>query len=229
MSSIKHAAHRSLKRRLAVAGAITATALLLAACGSDDMDGMDHRNEPSPTASKKADDGADPAPGAFNDADVAFAQGMIPHHQQAVEMSELADGRASDAEITALAAEIEKAQDPEITTMRSWLTAWGEPEPADGSMPGMDHGSGGGSGEDGGSGAAGMMSDQDMRDLTTAKGADFDKKFARLMIAHHDGAVAMAQDERKNGENATAKKLAADVIKAQTAEIEQLNTILDRL
>ncbi|WP_405794500.1 DUF305 domain-containing protein [Streptomyces sp. NBC_01506] len=226
MSSIKHAAHRSLRRRLAVAGAITATALLLAACGSDDMDGMDHGSESSPTASKKAGDGADPAPGAFNDADVAFAQGMIPHHQQAVEMAALAEGRASDAEIKTLATEIEKAQDPEITTMRTWLTAWGEPESADESMPGMDHGSGG-SGDTGDT--SGMMSDEDTRELTDAKGVDFDRKFAELMIDHHNGAIAMAGDERKNGDNATAKKLAADVIKAQTAEVERLNTVLDRL
>ncbi|WP_381793922.1 DUF305 domain-containing protein [Streptomyces niveus] len=221
MSPFKRAVHRPLRRRIAVAGAIAAGALLLAACGSDDdMAGMDHggeSRESSPTASGKA--GAGPAPGAFNDADVAFAQGMIPHHQQAVEMSALAEGHASGAEIKALAGEIEKAQDPEITTMRTWLRVWGEPESADENMPGMDHGSGD---------TAGMMSDQDMRELTAAKGADFDEKFARLMIEHHNGAIAMARDERRNGDNAAAKKLAADVIEAQTAEVEQLNAILDQ-
>ncbi|MFF2184102.1 DUF305 domain-containing protein [Streptomyces sp. NPDC058155] len=216
MSSVKRAPRRPLKRHLAVAGAITATALLFAACGSDgDMAGMDHGGEPSTAA--------------FNDADVAFAQGMIPHHQQAVEMAELADDRASGAEIKALAGEIEKAQGPEITTMRSWLKAWGEPESAEGSMPGMDHGSGDTDGTPDSGDTAGMMSDQDMRELTAAKGADFDKKFARLMIEHHNGAIAMARDERRKGDNATAKKLAADVIKAQSAEVEQLNAILDRL
>ncbi|MEU0526820.1 DUF305 domain-containing protein [Streptomyces niveus] len=221
MSSIKRAVHRPPRRRLAVAGAITAGALLLAACGDGDMAGMDHggeSRESSPTASGKA--GADRAPGAFNDADVAFAQGMIPHHQQAVEMSALAEGRASDAEIKALAVEIEKAQDPEITTMRTWLSTWGEPESAGEDMPGMDHGSGD---------TAGMMSGQDMRELTAAKGADFDKKFARLMIEHHNGAIAMARDERRDGGNAAAKKLAAEVIEAQTAEVEQLTAILDQL
>ncbi|MFB8349338.1 DUF305 domain-containing protein [Streptomyces niveus] len=221
MNSIKRAVHRPPRRRLAVAGAITAGALLLAACGDGNMAGMDHggeSRESSPTASGKA--GADRAPGAFNDADVAFAQGMIPHHQQAVEMSALAEGRASGAEIKALAVEIEKAQDPEITTMRTWLSAWGEPESAGEDMPGMDHGSGD---------TAGMMSGQDMRELTAAKGADFDKKFARLMIEHHNGAIAMARDERRDGDNAAAKKLAAEVIEAQTAEVEQLTAILDQL
>ncbi|MFF2642842.1 DUF305 domain-containing protein [Streptomyces niveus] len=213
MSSIKRAGHR---RRLAVAGAITASALLLTACGGEEHSG-DHG-------------GDKPAAGAFNDADVAFAQGMIPHHEQAVEMSALADGRASGAEIKTLASEIERAQDPEITTMRSWLKAWGEPESADGSEPGMDHGSGGSHGaEDGSGGADGMMSDRDLAELTAAKGVDFDRKFAELMIKHHDGAIAMARDQRKNGESGKAKKLAADVIKAQTAEVEQLNALLDRL
>ncbi|MEV8360705.1 DUF305 domain-containing protein [Streptomyces niveus] len=216
MSSIKRAGHR---RRLAVAGAITASALLLTACGGEEHSG-DHV-------------GDKPAAGTFNDADVAFAQGMIPHHEQAVEMSALADGRASGAEIKTLAAEIEKAQDPEITTMRSWLKAWGEPESADGSEPGMNHGSGGSHGAEdssGGSGGAhGMMSDRDLVDLTAAKGVDFDRKFAELMIKHHDGAITMARDQRKNGESGKVKKLAADVIKAQTAEVEQLNTLLDRL
>ncbi|MCI3223429.1 DUF305 domain-containing protein [Streptomyces sp. NP-1717] len=216
MSSAKRATEHTPKRRIAVAGAITAAALLLAACGSDDdMNGMDH--------------GGESAARPFNDADVAFAQGMIPHHQQAVEMSELADGRAAGTEIKALAGEIEKAQGPEITTMRSWLRAWGEPEAAESGMPGMDHGSGGSDDTSGSGHAAGMMSGRDMRELTAAKGAEFDEKFARLMIEHHNGAIAMARDQRKNGENTTAKKLAAEVIEAQTAEVEQLNRILGRL
>lgn len=155
-----------------------------------------------------------------------FAQQMIPHHQQAIEMAKLADGRAADPEIKKLATAIEKAQDPEINTMKGWLTSWGKPLPSSsssmGDMPGMDHGSDA-------SGMPGMMSDKDMSDLKAAKGKEFDKKFAQLMIGHHQGAVAMAEDEQKNGDNADAKKLADAVITAQTAEIEQMNKILDRL
>ncbi|WP_327365457.1 DUF305 domain-containing protein [Streptomyces sp. NBC_01217] len=214
------------RRTLAAAGTVAALALTLAACGSSEgskagsssMPGMDHG---SAGASAPATPGA-----SFNDADVEFAQQMIPHHQQAIEMAELADGRAADPEIKALAAAIEKAQDPEISTMKGWLTSWGKPLPAAspsmGDMPGMDHGSDG-------SAMPGMMSDKDMSDLAAAKGKDFDKKFAQLMIGHHEGAVTMAEDEQKNGSNADAKKLAGAVITAQTAEIEQMNKIIARL
>ncbi|MFB6940511.1 DUF305 domain-containing protein [Streptomyces sp. NPDC060286] len=213
-------------RTLAAVGTVAALALALAACGSSEssksdsssMPGMDHG---SATAAASAAPG-----GTFNAADVEFAQQMIPHHQQAIEMAKLADGRAADPEIKTLAAAIEKAQDPEISTMKGWLKSWGKLLPAAsasmGDMPGMDHGSNG-------SGMPGMMSDQDMSGLEAAKGKDFDEKFAQLMIGHHEGAVSMAETERKRGANADAKKLADAVITAQTAEIEKMNKIIARL
>ncbi|MEU6162936.1 DUF305 domain-containing protein [Streptomyces tanashiensis] len=212
--------HRTA-RKSALAGAVTATALLLAACGAEDgTSGMDHGGAStsvtvSPSATTTPGAGAEAgAPGAFNDADVTFAQMMIPHHQQALEMAKLADGRAEDPEVKKLVAAIERAQDPEIQKMQAWLKGWGKPESA-------AHGSG--------HGMSGMMSDQDMKDLAAAKGKAFDRTFAELMIAHHDGAVAMAKDEQKNGRNATARKLADDVVRTQSAEVAQLRTILDRL
>ncbi|MGX1850076.1 DUF305 domain-containing protein [Streptomyces sp. NPDC055299] len=221
MSSVQHAVRRPRNRRLAAVGVIASGALLLAGCGSDDSKTTGRGSSDAPTAAQKA--GANPAPGASNDADITFAQSMIPHHQQAVAMARLADGRASDTEIKSLAAAIEKAQGPEITTMRAWLKAWGAPASSAHDMPGMDHGAGGMDG------MSGMMSAKDMTDLKAARGKDFDKKFARMMIGHHNGAVTMARDERRNGRNATAKKLAGDVIKHQTAEVATMRTILDRL
>ncbi|KAA6210717.1 DUF305 domain-containing protein [Streptomyces filamentosus] len=195
-------------RALALTGAVTAAALLLAACGNDDpMKGMDHGG--SPASSSAA---ASASAGDFNDADVMFAQMMIPHHQQALEMAKLADGRAEDTDIKRIVAAVEKAQDPEIQKMKTWLKGWGKPESA-----GMDHG------------MTGMMSEQDMKDLAAAKGKDFDRKFAELMIAHHKGAVEMARQEQRNGGNAEAKVLAGEVVRAQEAEIAELGKILDRL
>lgn len=205
MTTCKHSFTLPPRRRVAVAGAVATGALLLAACGSD--------NSSSPSASTGS--------GAFNDADVTFSQSMIVHHQQALEMSELADDRASDQETRTLAGQIEKAQDPEIKTMRSWLKSWNRPE-----SPGMDHGGGMDHGD---ANMPGMMSEQDMKDLMAAKGTDFDRKFAQMMIDHHNGAVDMAKDEQKNGRNADAKKLADDVVKNQSTEVKQLQTILDRL
>ncbi|MEU2267067.1 DUF305 domain-containing protein [Streptomyces olindensis] len=226
MTAHNPALRRRLRRRMAIVSTVAAGGLLLAACGGDDMEGMDHGSGSSASATPTQTAGDTPAPGAFNDADVMFAQMMIPHHEQALEMSKLADGRAYDAEIKTLAAEIEKAQDPEIQTMKSWLKAWGKPESAEESMPGMDHGSGG---MDHGSGMSGMMSDEDMKKLEAAKGTEFDRMFAEMMIEHHKGAITMAEDEQKNGRNATAKKLAADVVKTQSAEVEKFEKILDRL
>ncbi|WP_053923666.1 DUF305 domain-containing protein [Streptomyces chattanoogensis] len=73
------------------------------------------------------------------------------------------------------------------------------------------------------------MSDKDMAGLKASKGTDCDKKFATMMTAHHNGAISMARDERKNGRNAAAKKLAGAIIKGQTAEVEKFKKILDRL
>jgi uncharacterized protein (DUF305 family) len=219
-----HKPARRLRRRSALVSAVAAGALLLSACDADDMKDMDHASGSTASATPSRTPGDTPAPGAFDDADVTFAQGMIPHHEQALEMSRLADGRASDAEIKTLAAGIEKAQDPEIRTMKSWLKAWGRPETAD-EMPGMHHGS---DGMDH-SGMSGMMSADDMKELQAAKGTEFDRMFARMMIEHHEGAVAMARAEQKNGRNTTAKRLAADVVKNQSAEVDRFEKILDRL
>ncbi|MEU3299553.1 DUF305 domain-containing protein [Streptomyces sp. NPDC006678] len=215
MTAFKHAPLscrarlRPPHRRMVVTAAVAAGALLLAGCGGD---GTTDSRAAAPKAT------APTAVGAFNDADVAFAQGMIPHHQQALEVAGLAAGRASDQEIRTLARAVEKAQDPEIRTMRSWLGAWGEPESS-----GTEHGN------HGGGGTAGMMSEQDMKDLTAAKGRDFDRAFAQMMIDHHNGAIEMARTEQADGRNADARKLAGAVVKAQSAEVEQLRSILDRL
>jgi len=82
---------------------------------------------------------------------------------------------------------------------------------------------------DHGSGMSGMMSEADMQKLDAAKGTEFDRMFAQMMIEHHEGAITMAEDEQKNGRNATTKKLAADVVKNQSAEVEKFEKILDRL
>ncbi|MDP9615474.1 DUF305 domain-containing protein [Streptomyces demainii] len=225
---------RPLDRRLALVGAVVAGGLLLAGCGGN-HDTKDAHDGSAKGATATSGATASSAAGAFSDADVSFAQMMIPHHEQALEMAGLADDRASDARIKSLAGRIEKAQDPEIATLKSWLRDWGKPEKASpGGMPGMDHGSDGAGGADGmdhGSGGAmgGMMSEKDMRKLEAAKGAAFDRAFASMMIDHHKGAITMAKDEKENGRNAKAKKLADDVIKNQSAEVTTLRTLLDRL
>ncbi|MFF7884073.1 DUF305 domain-containing protein [Streptomyces sp. NPDC020794] len=207
--------HRKPVRRVAAVGIVAAGALMLSACGgdSDGASGMDHGGSKSPATATAT---AAARAGDADEADVTFAQMMIPHHEQAVEMAQLADGRASDAEIKDLAAKIEKAQDPEIKTMTGWLKSWGKPT-AKGDMPGM------------GMGGDGMMSDKDMKELKAMQGKEFDKMFAQMMIDHHNGAIAMAKTEQKSGQDADAKKMADAIVTGQSAEVKQLKSILDRL
>ena len=201
---------RALARRAALAATAVASALVLAACGGDgDGGGADRPDAAS---------GAEKTPAAHNAQDVSFAQGMIPHHQQALEMAEVAADRASSAQVKDLATRIEKAQDPEIRTMSGWLKAWGEDVPS--AAPGMDH--------SGHSGMAGMMDQEDMDKLSKASGKAFDTLFLTLMVEHHEGAVEMAEDEKAKGAYGPATELAGDVVTAQTAEIEEMNKLLGK-
>ncbi|MFG1961257.1 DUF305 domain-containing protein [Nonomuraea sp. NPDC049028] len=209
----------------AVVATSGAALILLTACGGTDsasMDGKDMSTMSSAPAATSASAQASAqatsqAAATFNDADVMFAQMMIPHHQQAVEMAELAETRASDKEVKELAAKIKAAQDPEIQTMKGWLTGWGKPLPSGGMDQGMGHD------------MPGMMSAADMKKLEDAKGTAFDKGFAELMIAHHNGAIDMARTEQSQGSNPEAKELAKAIENAQQTEVEQMKKILDRL
>ncbi|MGW5652127.1 DUF305 domain-containing protein [Streptomyces humi] len=200
-------------RTRAVLVALTATAALaLTACGGgDDSAGTTHASH-----SAAAGGTASATAGAHNAQDVSFAQAMIPHHRQAVEMASLAAGRASSAQVKDLAGRIEKAQDPEIDTMTGWLKAWGEDVP----MAGMDH--------SGHSGMAGMMSDKDMTMLKQAKGTDFDKMFLTMMVQHHQGAVEMAGTEQAKGAYAPATSMAGSIVTGQNAEIKEMNKLLGK-
>jgi uncharacterized protein (DUF305 family) len=203
-----------LRRRVALIGTALLAGVVLSACGSSSdhssMPGMGTATSGAPTGSATA---------TFSDADVAFAQQMIPHHQQAVAMAALADTRATDPEVRTLAAQIKAAQGPEITTMTGWLSAWGKPAPA----AGMDHAM-----DMGGGSMPGMMSDDDMKELGAASGKNFDTQFLQMMIEHHQGAISMANDEVAGGKNPDATALAKQIITAQQAEIDAMKKILAR-
>ncbi|MFJ7075413.1 DUF305 domain-containing protein [Streptomyces sp. NPDC098781] len=209
---------RARVRRAALAATAGTAVLVLAACGGD---GGSDTAADAPASSSAASASASVSADAHNDQDVSFAQGMIPHHRQAVEMAETAAGRASTAEVKDLASRIRQAQAPEIRTLSGWLRAWGEDVPS--ATPGMDH-----SGHSGGAGTAGMMDDEDMDRLSEASGKAFDSLFLTLMVEHHEGAVEMARAEKAEGRYGPATKLADAVITAQTAEIEEMDRLLGR-
>ena len=98
-------------------------ALLLAGCGGTSTPATDDRH-PTP---RSVSSGPTTVSAAHNAADITFAQQMIPHHQQAVAMAQLAADRATNGEVKQLAARIQGAQDPEITQMQAFLTAWAPP------------------------------------------------------------------------------------------------------
>ncbi|TDC76713.1 DUF305 domain-containing protein [Micromonospora sp. KC606] len=207
-----------IARRAALAGVTVTAAAALVACGSDGDHQAGSGHQTPATGSGSADTSA---AAEFGDADVMFAQMMIPHHQQAVQMSDLAASRAQDAEVKRLAAQIKAAQAPEIATMTAWLTAWGRPVPS--GSPSGGHGSG----DD--HGMPGMMSDVDMTELAAASGVEFDRKFVTMMIEHHEGAITMAEDEIAKGANAEVKALAQQIRTSQRAEIDIMKKILARL
>lgn len=216
--------NRTLFRRTAMAASVTAAALVLAACGGgsgSDAGGESH-NGHDKSSSAPAENKKD---GGQNKADVSFATGMIPHHRQAVEMSGLAGSRAGSSEVKGLAEEIEGAQGPEIKTMSGWLKSWGEKVPED--MSGMSHEDmGHGKGDD--EGMAGMMTDKQMDGLKKSSGKEFDEQFLSMMVEHHEGAVEMAETEKKKGAYGPAKKLADEIITAQQTEIKKMNKLLGK-
>jgi uncharacterized protein (DUF305 family) len=198
---------RTMLRRALPAGALFLT-LAVAACS-----GGGHS-----TGHSGAESTTSPSPGTvFNDADAAFAEHMSVHHQQAVVMSALAAERAADPRVKELAAKIEAAQAPEIATMAAWLVDWGrQPAPtADGHGDVSGHES-----------MPGMMSAADMTKLAESTGKAFDNLFLTMMIAHHEGAVTMAQEQIANGANPSAKALATKIVADQQAEIATMKALL---
>ena len=165
-----------------------------------------------------------------NDADVTYMQMMVPHHAQALEMSELAQTRARDEQVVAISRRIKGAQGPEIVGMASWLESRDleVPESMDDlggmEMQGGDHSdhSDHGGGDSMAPAMQGMLSDAQMTDLAQARGAVFDRLFLAGMISHHEGAVLMARDEMEAGSDTLALELAADVAAGQQAEIGRM-------
>ncbi len=210
--------------RIALLAAVTAAGLALTGCSSSPSNttsstrtGHSSMAPSMTTPARSASAPAGPAASRRNNtADVTFATDMIPHHQQAIEMSTLAASRATNSTVKSLAAAIKSAQDPEVATMTGWLKRWGRPMPS--SMSGMDM-----------AGGTAMMSPADMAKLGKATGAAFDRMWVKMMIAHHQGAVTAARTELARGANADAKQLAQSIVTSQTAQILQLKALLTTL
>ncbi|HKP39932.1 DUF305 domain-containing protein [Mycobacterium sp.] len=143
-----------------------------------------------------------------NAADVMFAQNMIPHHQQAVDMSAMVPSHTANRELIVMAKHISADQQAEIHTLGELLEQWGEPVGHDGM--GMD----------------GMVDAATMNKLQSLEGDAFDELWLNSMIRHHQGAITMAAPEIANGENPTAVKMAKTIVDWQQIEIGRMNALL---
>lgn len=190
-------------RILAIAAALT-LGLTLAGCSTSDNAGSDAGSSASTSS----------AASAHNDQDVMFAQMMLPHHKQAVEMSDmlLAKGDGVDPDVATLAKQIKAEQAPEITQLTSWLKGWGESTESEHSGSGHS--------------MSGMMSDSDMSDLDQASAKDAGKLFLQQMVEHHTSAVDMAKTEVDKGKNTDAVAMAKSIVSSQTEQISQMKDML---
>ena len=150
--------------------------------------------------------------GALSGADVMFLQMMIPHHQQAVDMSTLALEKATNPQLRDLATRIKSAQTSEIAQMKKWLSDAGASEDPGHSMSGM----------------GGMLSATEFAALKSATGTTFDRLWLEGMIGHHDGAIHMT-NMIEDAENPEIKAFGENVVKVQSAEIKEMRGILANL
>ncbi|WP_016881555.1 MULTISPECIES: DUF305 domain-containing protein [unclassified Rhodococcus (in: high G+C Gram-positive bacteria)] len=247
------------KKSLAAGAAAVAALVALTACSNSNNDQATQSNTAASVTATSAS--AD----THNQADVTFAQQMIPHHAQAIEMSDVVLAKDGiDPRVIDLANQIKAAQGPEIERLQGWLTEWGQssmpmatsgmmtpgqsmpmatsgmmtpgqsmPMATSGmmtpgqsmpmSMPGMEMPG------DSGMGMSGMMSAEDMTALQNAQGVDASRLFLTQMITHHQGAIAMAQNEIDSGQYPDAVAMARSIADTQQQEIATMQNILASL
>lgn len=180
--------------------------VLLAGCSDEPSDTETNTSETT-TAEAEA-----------NATDVEFAQQMIPHHTQAIEMAQMVPDQDVTPELVELAEAIEAAQQPEIDQLTGMLERWGEQVPTTGSDEHNGHDA---------DQMGGMMSADDMQALADSSGDEFERMWLTMMIEHHQGAVTMAETELADGANDEAQALAQEIIDAQETEIAQMEQLLE--
>jgi len=207
---------RSAALVLQKVAAFAAIAALMALVGCAD----DNRNDQDPAGGGGTKTGT----AAVNDADVHFASSMSPHLDQAVEMSKMLQEKDGvHPEVRSIAKQIQTTQAPQIDTLNGWLTAWGHPF-------GSDHDSG--TQEESGlnhHGGNGLLSEAEMQALDLASGPDAQRLYVDGMVKHHQGAVAIAETEIKDGQNADAVKFARNLVQDQKHEITTMQNLRTKL
>ena len=192
-------------KRIAAVLAAAATVIALSSCSTTTKE--DRGAPESPAASANMESG-------HNTDDVMFAQMMIPHHQQAVELAALVPDRSTNPQVQQLAARIAGQQQPEINAMKAMLAQW---EVDSSEMPHQGaHGMT----------MSGMVDEATMVRLEALKGTEFDSLWLTSMIGHHEGAIEMANVEIADGGNVDMIGLARAIVSAQQGEIDQMKQML---
>ena len=186
----------------AIAGlAVVVMAMAISGCSNGDSMGMDHEGHSSM------------ASGDLSSDDIMFLQMMIPHHQQAIDISDLALTKSSDSELLALAKDIRDEQAAEIVKMKAWLDKAGADLDPGHSM---------------GHGMGGMLSDSELAALKAATGKSFDLLWLKGMTGHHDGAIDMAA-MIEDAENAEIKSFGQAIVTTQSAQNKQMAAMIKRM
>lgn len=187
-----------MKKTSAVLLSFFASIALLAGCtaATEDTSHSDHGDHSDHSESM----------GSMGESETMFATMMIPHHQQAIDMSELALANSSNSDVKKLAQQIIDAQAHEIEQMQSWIDGHGHEVHGDHDM-------------------MGMASEEDMAKLKTLSSPEFDELFLNLMIVHHEGALDMVS-MLDGTDQVEAKELAAHIVEVQKAEIELMKQLL---
>ncbi|SCE57789.1 Uncharacterized conserved protein, DUF305 family [Streptomyces sp. DvalAA-43] len=212
-----------LVHRSALVAAAVSAALVLAACDAGDGDSRTKAQtgggpsvvapgrpgEPARTlsAEEAAKAAGDDTP---NSADFRYAQMMIQHHAQALELTALVPSRSGSPSVKRLAERITASQKPEIGAMEGWLTHNG----GERRTSAHDH-----------SAMPGMATPAQLKRLREADGPAFDELFLKLMITHHQGAITMATEVLAEGNNVQIEEMAGDVVAQQTVEINRMRTM----
>jgi uncharacterized protein (DUF305 family) len=201
-----------MRRQVLIIGAAGLAALLtMTACSSS---GNKSATSGTSSAGSSTASTSTPAASAHNQADITFAQNGIPHHEQAIPMSDTILGKQGiDPRVVQLATQFKADQGPELQQMHSWLSQWGQPTLT--MTPGMV--------------MPGMLPDQDITALQNAQGLDATKKFLTEMIECHEGTIAMAEDEIKDGQYPPAVALAHQISTREQQENTTMQGILDSL
>ena len=209
-----------------VVAAAAAVLTVVAACS--DTSTEDHSSMTGMGTSTVSTESSAAASAEHNSADISFAQQMIPHHTQAIMMSDiLLEKDNINPQVVSLAQQIKDAQQPEIEQMQSWLKQWGAPLEGQGQGHNMDMGTSMAPGSSPMPSMMGMMSPEQMQQLRDAQGAEASRLFLTQMIEHHRGAIAMAKTEIQDGQSPEAIALARQIVTDQESEIARMQQLLN--